>query len=73
MSDSRRRHGPDQRERTWFYLWIAAGEVFGVFGLLQWIVLSPGSAAFEVAKGIEIAAMLFGIMAILRWAKLRGS
>jgi hypothetical protein len=71
MNESQEGREVDPRERSWFYIWIAAGEVFGVFGLLQWVVLSPGSTAFEIAKGIWIAAAIVGVWAIFRWAKLR--
>jgi hypothetical protein len=67
------RQGPaDPRERAWFNVLMAVMTVFGVSGLLQWIILSPGSTVFEVAKGIEIAALFLSVGALLRWAKLRG-
>lgn len=70
MNESRQGRETNPRERAWFYIWIAAGEVFGVFGVLQWVVLSPGSTAFEIAKGIWIAAAIVGAGAIFRWAIL---
>ncbi len=72
MKYTPRQGPPDPRERAWFNISIAVMTVFGVSGLLQWIALAPGSTVFEVAKGIEIAALLLSAGALLRWAKLRG-
>jgi len=57
--------------RRWSNLWIAALGTFGVAGLLQWVVLPPGGTLAEIAKGVEIAAIVVGIGAVFRWAVLR--
>jgi hypothetical protein len=61
----------DTAVRRWSNLWIAALTTFGVSGLLQWVVLSPGGTGAEIAKGVEIAAIVVGIGAVFRWAVLR--
>jgi hypothetical protein len=61
----------DTAVRRWSNLWIAALTTFGVSGLLQWVALSPGGTGAEIAKGVEIAAIVVGIGAVFRWAVLR--
>jgi hypothetical protein len=61
----------DSAVRRWSNLWIAALTTFGVSGLLQWVVLSPGGTGAEIAKGVEIASVVCGIGAVFRWAVLR--
>ncbi len=57
--------------RRWENLWIAALGVLGVSGLLRWVVLPPGGTPAEIAKGVQIAAVIVGIGAVFRWAVLR--
>jgi len=51
-------------------LWIGAVTTLGVSGLLQWVVLPPGGTLAEIAKGVEIAAIVVGICGLFRWAVL---
>jgi hypothetical protein len=57
--------------RRWSNLWIAAIFTFGTAGLLQWVVLPPGGTLAEIARGIEIAAIVVGIGGLFRWAVMR--
>jgi cytochrome c biogenesis protein CcdA len=57
--------------RRWEYAWIAALFVLGVTGLLRWVVFSSYGAAAGIVNGIQIAAVVVGIVAIFRWAVLR--
>jgi hypothetical protein len=61
----------DAAVRRWFNLWIVATTTFGVSGLLQWMVLPPGGTLAEIAKSVEIAALVVTICCVLRWAVLR--
>jgi hypothetical protein len=60
----------DTAVRRWSNLWIGAVTTFGVSGLLQWVVLPPGGTLAEIAKGVEIAAIVVGICGLFRWAVL---
>jgi hypothetical protein len=60
----------DTSVRRWSNLWIGAVTTFGVSGLLQWVVLPPGGTLAEIAKGVEIAAIVVGICGLFRWAVL---
>lgn len=60
----------DTRVRRWSNLWIAAVTAFGLSGLLQQVVLPPGGTLTEIAKGVEIAAIIVAICGIFRWAVL---
>lgn len=68
---SERPSSSGSRERAWSSAWIVALAVVGVCGLLQWVAFAPGGVAFQVARDIEIASVILGIVAIFRWAKLR--
>jgi Na+/melibiose symporter-like transporter len=61
----------DTAVRRWSNVWIAAVTTFGVAGLLQWVVLPPGGTLAEIAKGVEIAAIVVAICGLFRWAALR--
>lgn len=61
----------DTAVRRWSNLWIAAVTTFGASGLLQWVVLPPGGTLAEIAKGVEIAAIVVAIGGLFRWAILR--
>jgi hypothetical protein len=60
----------DAAVRRWFNLWIAAATTLGVSGLLRAVVLSPGGTGAEIAKGVEIAAIVVAICGLFRWAAL---
>jgi hypothetical protein len=56
--------------RIWEKVWLSALVVVGVGGLLRW-VLSPSGAVAGVVDGVQIAAVVVGLVAIFRWAVLR--
>jgi hypothetical protein len=60
----------DTAVRRWSNLWIGAVTTLGVFGLLRGVVLPPGGTLAEIAKGVEIAAIVVGICGLFRWAVL---
>jgi hypothetical protein len=57
--------------RMWENMWIAALFVVGVGGLLRWVVFSPSGTAAGVVDGVQIAAVVLGLVALFRWAVLR--
>jgi hypothetical protein len=56
----------DAAVRRWFNLWIAAATTLGVSGLLRAVVLSPGGTGAEIAKSVEIAAIVVAICGLFR-------
>jgi hypothetical protein len=57
--------------RRWENIWIAASFIVGVGGLFRWIVFSPSGTATSVVDGIQVVAVVVGIVAMFRWAVLR--
>lgn len=57
--------------RRWENVWIFALFVVGVGGLFRWVVFSPSGTAAGVVDGVQIAAVVVGLVALIRWAVLR--
>ncbi len=56
--------------RRWEYVWITALSVVGVDGLYRWVVSSSTGTAAGVVDGVQIAAVVVGLVALFRWAVL---
>jgi quinol-cytochrome oxidoreductase complex cytochrome b subunit len=56
--------------RKWGDIWALALFIIGIGYLCQW-VFSPGATVTSIIYGVQVAAVIIGIIALFRWAVLR--